>query len=558
MYTTEKIIEKFRKLHGDKYDYSKVEFNKTTEKVCIICSEHGEFWQTPQAHLKGQGCPSCGLIKRAKSRTNTKDEFIKKAKEIHGDKYDYSLVNYINSKTPVDIICPIHEIFSITPHSHIGLHGRGCPICGNLKKGNDKKLNTTTFIKKANIKHNNFYDYSKVNYINSTTNVEIICPIHGSFFQQPSVHLMGSICPECASENRNEKNTKTTEDFIKQSQELHGNKYDYSKVTYKRGDIPVTIICPEHGEFKQKPYIHLNGCGCQKCSMMFSHYEIELGDFIASIIGEENIIRNDRNILNGNELDIYIPCKKLAFEFDGLYWHSEIKKPDKRYHINKTKLCEEQGIQLIHIFEDEWIHKNDICKSRILNLLGKSERIFARKCVVEKVDKKTAKEFFIKNHIQGNVNSNIIYGLKYNGELVSAMSFGNYRKNMGRNATDNAFEMLRFCNKIGHNVVGGASKLFNHFVKDNNPNEIISYADRRWSMGKLYENLNFKFTHTSEPSYFYIIGDERKNRFGFRKDILISKYGCSPNDTEHNFCLNKGWYRIYDCGTKVYKWEKQP
>lgn len=557
MYTKEQIIEKFRKVHGDKYNYSNIVFTKTTEKVTIICPIHGEFEQTPHAHLKGQGCPHCGIIKRAKSKTDTKESFIAKAKEIYGETYDYSMVEYVNSKTLVSIICPIHGMFEMTPHDHIGKIHRGCPKCGNSKKGNNRKLDTNNFIKKANTKHNNFYDYSKVNYVNSTTAVEIICPTHGPFFQQPTVHLMGSICPMCAAENRVEKNTKTSEEFIEEARKIHGDKYDYSKVAYKRGDIPVTIICPNHGEFEQKPYIHLDGCGCQKCFTSCSHGEIELGDFIASIIGEENIIRNDRIILKGNELDVYIPSKKIAFEFDGLYWHSEINKPCKKYHINKTKLCEEQGIQLIHIFEDEWIFKNDICKSRIKNLLGVSERIYARKCKIIELNKQTSNTFLKENHIQGSVNASIIYGLEYNGEIVSVMSFGGLRKNLGSKSTDGHYELLRFSNKKGYSVIGGASKLFNHFVKSHNPTEVISYADRRWSKGNLYEQLHFNFSHTSEPSYFYVIGSERKNRFGYRKDVLISKYGCSPSDTEHNFCKSKGWYRIYDCGTKVYKWKKQ-
>ena len=163
--------------------------------------------------------------------------------------------------------------------------------------------------------------------------------------------------------------------------------------------------------------------------------------------------------------------------------------------------------------------------------------------------------FFNENHIQGNVNASIIYGLKYNDDIVAMMSFGGLRKNMGQNNTNGSFEMLRFCNKQGYNIIGGASKLFKHFIKNNNPNEIISYADRRWSNGNLYEKIGFSYSHKSEPSYFYVINGERKNRFGYRKDVLISKYGCSPNDTEHNFCFSQGWYRIYDCGTKVYKWK---
>ena len=555
MYTTEKIIEKFKSIHGDKYDYSNVDFVKTTTKVCIICPEHGEFWQEPHAHLKGQGCPKCGVNKRSKSKTTTNENFIKKAKEIHGDKYDYSKTNYINNKTKIVIICPIHGEIEITPNAHIS-EKRGCPKCGNTLKGTNFKMSVERFIEKAQKIHGNSYSYEEVFYINNRTPVNIICSTHGIFRQTPEVHLSGHGCPECANIKRAEKNIMTTSEFIAKAKNIHGDKYDYSKVEYVKYDTPVTIICPEHGEFQQKPYIHLDGSGCQKCAMLFSNYEMELIDYISSIIGEENIIRNDRTILNGNELDVYVPSKKVAFEFDGLYWHSEIKKPNKKYHLQKTMECEKQGIQLIHIFEDEWIYKKDICKSRIKNILGSSTRLYARKCEIVELTNKEANNFFTENHIQGNVAAKIIYGLKYNNEIVSAMSFGNLRKNLGQKSTDGSYELLRFSNKQNMTVVGGASKLFNHFVKQVNPCDIISYADRRWSMGNLYEQLNFKFSHESEPNYFYIIGNERKNRFGFRKDILISKYGCLPNDTEHNFCLNQGWYRIYDCGTKVYKWKK--
>jgi ssDNA-binding Zn-finger/Zn-ribbon topoisomerase 1 len=553
MYTQEQIIEKFKQIHGEKYDYSKVIFEKSTVKVCIICPEHGEFYQTPHEHLRGRGCPKCGVISRSKNRTNNTNKFLEKAFLVHGDKYDYSNVNYINNITKVEIKCPIHGLFYQTPHAH--LQGYGCPKCGNLDKG--VKMTLNEFKNRAKDIHNNYYNYDKTSYVNSITPVVITCPIHGDFKQTPSVHLAGHGCPKCGKFNMALKQTKTTEKFIEEAKLIHGNKYDYSKTIYKRCDIPVTIICPEHGEFKQKPINHLDGCGCQKCSMLFSNYELELGDFIESIVGKENVIRNDRSVLNGNELDIYIPSKNIAFEFNGIYWHSEVRITDKNYHLNKTNICLKQNIQLIHIFEDEWVNKNEICKSRIKNLLNDSKRIFARKCIIETVDNNTAKIFFNQNHIQGNVNSKIIYGLKFNNEYVAMMSFGPTRKNLGQKKSEGSYELLRFCNKLDYNVIGGASKLFKHFIKNNNPFEVITYADRRWSNGNLYEKMNMEFSHISQPNYFYIVNGERKNRFGYRKDILMSKYGCSPDDTEHNFCYNKGWYRIYDCGTKVYKWKKE-
>ncbi len=553
MYTQEEIISKFKAIHGDKYDYSKVVFKKTTEKVCIICPEHGEFWQEPHAHLRGRGCPACGIIRRSRAKTLSTQSFIEKAKSIHGDRYDYSKVNYTTTKEKVCIICPEHGEFLQEPHNH--LQGMGCPKCGNAEKG--VKLTIQEFVEKSNLVHGNKYDYSKVTYVNNRTPVLITCKKHGDFLQSPDVHMSGHGCPKCAVESRIEKQTLNTQDFIKKAKEIHGNKYDYSKTVYVRNDIPITITCPEHGDFVQKPTYHLSGCGCQKCASLFSHYENELADFIASIVGEENIVRNDRDVLTGNELDVYIPFKKLAFEFDGLYWHSEIKKPNKKYHLEKTNECSQKGVQLIHIFEDEWVHKNGICKSRIKSLLGKSDNIiYARKCNVIEIDSHTAKIFFNENHIQGNVAASVIIGLVKNGELLSAMSFGPLRKNLGRKSSENCWELLRFCNKKNYNVVGGASKLLSYFIKEKKPVDIISYADKRWSTGNLYEKIGFKYIHDSEPSYFYVIGDERKNRFGFRKDLLISKYGCTPDDTEHNFCFSHGWYRIYDCGTKLYEWKR--
>ena len=128
---------------------------------------------------------------------------------------------------------------------------------------------------------------------------------------------------------------------------------------------------------------------------------------------------------------------------------------------------------------------------------------------------------------------------------------------MTRKSEENEYELLRFCNKIGYSVIGGASRLFKYFKTTNTPLTVISYADRRWSMGNMYNKLGFTFVHNSEPSYFYLVNGERKNRFSYRKDILISKYGCRRNDTEHNFCNNNGWYRIYDCGTMLFEWKQK-
>lgn len=272
-----------------------------------------------------------------------------------------------------------------------------------------------------------------------------------------------------------------------------------------------------------------------------SYEEEEFASFISEIYSGE-IRMNDRTVLDGLELDVYLPERKLAFEFDGLYWHSELfVKPRK--HLEKTEICEKNGIQLIHVFEDEWLQKQEIVKSRIRGLLGLNERIFARKCSVKEVDTKTSRVFLQKNHIQGNCSSKYNLGLFHNNELVSLMTFGKSR------FSKTEFELLRFCNKLNTNVVGGASKLLAHFVEQHREiTNIVSYADRRWSKGNLYEKLGFSVVSKSIPNYFYFRKFQRESRMKYQKHKLV-KMGYDEKKTEKEIMDELGFLRIYDCGT---------
>ena len=186
------------------------------------------------------------------------------------------------------------------------------------------------------------------------------------------------------------------------------------------------------------------------------------------------------------------------------------------------------------------------------NKLGLTEnKIMARKCEIKELDTKQAKEFCENNHIQGYVGSSVKLGLFYGDEVVSVMTFGRLRKSMNSTGDDNEYEMLRFCNKLNTNVIGGANKLFKYFIKNYNPNKIISYSNKRYSNGELYEKLGFKYIHDSQPNYYYIIGKQRKHKFNFRKDKLI-KEGFDPNKSEHQIMMEREIPRIYDCGTITY------
>ena len=213
---TNTFIEKANLVHNNKYDYSKVNYINNKEKVCIICPEHGEFWQTPKDHLAGCGCSRCYQERRSKIRIKGIERFIQDAINVHGNKYDYSKSVYVNSHVPLTIICPKHGEFNMRPSNH--LNGQGCPICGKLKLGSYKKSNTKTFIERATIKHNNKYDYSKSDYINNHTKICIICPEHGEFWQKPNDHLRGIGCPICG-----QKYNKTELEVLKALKSKYGN-----------------------------------------------------------------------------------------------------------------------------------------------------------------------------------------------------------------------------------------------------------------------------------------------------------------------------------------------
>jgi len=190
----------------------------------------------------------------------------------------------------------------------------------------------------------------------------------------------------------------------------------------------------------------------------------------------------------------------------------------------------------------------------ILNKLNKTKnKIYARKTEIKEInDNKLVKNFLTENHLQGFVGSKIKIGLFYNNELVSIMTFGNRRISMGKKITNmNEYELLRFCNKLNTNVIGGSSKLFKYFLKNYNPSEIMTYADRSHSQGKLYEMLGFKYIGKSQPNYYYIIDGIRKHRFNFRKDLLV-KQGFDKNKTEHQIMIDRKIYRIYDSGNLKY------
>jgi len=344
------FIRKSKEIHDDKYDYSLVDYKNNKTKVKIICKEHGIFEQTPNNHLNNHGCPFC----KGGVQLNN-DIFIKKSKEIHGDnKYDYSLVNYISSHIKIKIICKEHGVFEQYPYCH--LLGYGCNKCSNKYK-----YDNIEFIKKSIEVHGDKYDYSLVNYINSQKKVKIICHKHGVFEQNATSHIQGSGCFKCYIESR--KIGK--DEFIKRSIEKHGDKYDYSLVKYENIYTKVKIICKEHGIFKQKPHSHLQGYGCSKCNDSRGEKEISSYLINNNIKYEQQYKFNECKFINALPFDFYLIDYNICIEYDGLQHFKPIEyfggeKTFNKIKINdkiKNKYCMDNNIKLIRIKYNENIQK---------------------------------------------------------------------------------------------------------------------------------------------------------------------------------------------------------
>ena len=459
----------------------------------------------------------------------TTESIIQRFINKRGDEYDYSHVIYKNMHTKVAIGCKIHGIFYQTPHNH--LKGQGCPECSKKKVADGRRMPKEEFIRRAKEKHGNKYDYSKVEYINNRTKVCIICPIHGEFWQTPDEHLRYG-CKKCSVEyiarKRIENSAKT---FEQRAGEIHNFKYIYEKDTYKGNDNLITAYCPIHGKFTQIAHYHLQGYGCPKCGIRKSENEDKICDFITSLgIKTE---KHNRTIIKPNEIDILIPEKNIGIEYDGLIWHSEKYKVDSNYHLGKTNKCKENNIQLIHIFEDEWLEKENIVKSNILNILEVYEnKILSDNCVVKNVSPQQAKYFLNNNYIKGECRAKIHLGLYYNNELISLMSFSKLKILKG-----DVWKLVCYCNKINTSILNGANKLLQYFIKKELPSKIITYVDKRWSNGKEYIEMGFTYTNDTKPDYFYVINQHRISRFKYKKNDLTQKE----------------IYRIYDCGSMCFE-----
>ena len=316
--------------------------------------------------------------------------------------------------------------------------------------------------------------------------------------------------------------------------------FDHTFMINKNHTFDYPFKCKKSGKEFSSGYNNPIKCPCCH-EKMVSGAENDLSNYIESL-GIE-VLRNQR-ILNKKEIDILTPG--TGFEYNGMFWHNS-KTKDINYHQNKTLLCKEQSIKLIHIFEDEWLNKNEIIKERIKSVLGKSEKLYARKCKIKVLDNSICNEFLDNHHLQGKCNASVKLGLYHNDVVVAVMTFGKSRFNKNYE-----WELIRYCSK--GTIIGGASKLLKYFEENYKPKSLISYADMNWSDGNLYKVLGFEYVGMTKPSYFYYDPKQkiRISRQQCQKHKLVKK-GFDPSNTEEQICIEQlGYYKIYDSGNLIY------
>lgn len=356
------VTKLIKEIHGDKYDLSELSYVNRRTKFILKCEQHGSWLILLDQIIKGQGCPICGIKEAAIKRRVSFEEFLAKAKEVHGDKYSYYKDYFIKISSKTKIYCSIHGDFEQMADAHIR-QGSGCPDCGSATQVEKRKMSLEDFILKSQAVHGDKYNYSKVIYKNSRVKIIVICPEHGDFYPAPGNFLSGSGCPKCSIIEQHENQKKNITDFIKDSKIVHGDKYDYSKVVYNGGKIFVDIICKKHGVFKQTPNNHQRGNGCPSCNSSKGENRIKL------ILNNLEIDYYTQHTFDGLvdkrklKCDFYLPNNNLVIEYNGRQHYEEVKSWGGQNGLNEVKRRDElkrmffksNNIKLleIHYFEKD-------------------------------------------------------------------------------------------------------------------------------------------------------------------------------------------------------------
>lgn len=539
--TTARFIEEAKSVHGDRYDYSRTVYVNQRTKVVIGCATHGWFEQLPDDHSKGRGCRVCANEeyadrRRIESRARILDKFV----AAHGDRYGYSEVDYVDSRTPVKIECREHGVFEQKPVDHV--QGRGCPACAQDVRVAAIRVDLSTWLTRFKAAHGDHYDYSRlVPDISTSTKVPIVCPVHGVFHQKPQNHANGEGCPQCSPTYQDD-----TDSAIRKFVSVHGDRYDYSRVAYVASDQKVEIVCPRHGVFEQTPDSHIQGKGCWHCGVE-ERFEVSKTSKSAP---EETVAQTLRDLgceitrgyLPGStkwHYDVIVESHKLVVEFNGTYWHS-YPRTRRGAHYHKRKHAEERGYRLVTIWEDDWRFKRDRMVALLRRMInGPDTKIGARQTTVVAVPRSTAKKFHEDYHVQGfRVSSaDQHYGLYDGRDLVAVASF------------DSSGLLHRYTVLDGLSIAGGLLKCVKAFRRDHGPLPITTYCDRDQFTGSVYRAAGFQLVG-SGLTMTYVVKGERQRRERYMKHKLPDVFAdVDVARREIDICADNGVFACWNSGT---------
>jgi hypothetical protein len=444
------------------------------------------------------------------------------------------------SKSKVPLWCTVHEQFFVQQVAN-HMNGQGCPDCsGRVRSEKRRKADPLPDFFRV---HGDRYDYSRVDYINSKTPITIVCREHGPFEQKPNAHLTGHGCPACWEVRRRAHGKARTiafaETFADRAREVHDNRYEILTVPAYAHDT-VALNCKAHGPFLQKAYSHLQGIGCPVCGRVVSQQQRDVAAFVGSL--GVKVVQDEREMLGGLHIDIWLPEKRIGIEYNGSHWHTESRVKNK--HRDKYERAKATGVRLIQVFDFEWLERPNAVRNRLTAILTSGAGIAARKCAVEQLSLSEAAAFLETHHTQGaGASRGISFGLRHEGCLVACATFAK-----SRYTTSAEWELLRYASN--GRVQGGFTRLFSAFLRAHAPASVVSYADLRWGEGDVYAQAGFQDDGMTPPDYWYAQREKR-----------ISRYAAQHRPkgmTEREWAESMGYEKVLGVGHRRWIWSVTP
>jgi hypothetical protein len=478
--------------------------------------------------------------------------------------YDLSLGTYQGMNHKFAFVCPTHGLRAMD--AKYLMQGRQCVMCVFEARRGRGRITQGKMLARFAETHGTRYDYAQALYETQRSPIKIGCVRHGVFLQAPEDHWNGSGCPLCFHEDRRGASQRDTlESFVAKATAQYGNLFDFSGVVYVNSQTEITIRCTKHNQVcTPRPNWLLNGCNpCTRCNHTASKEEFAVYRFVSTFV---DAVHREKGLIRPKEIDVYVPSSRLGIEYCGMWYHSGKTKEEtleiKNRHVDKYRICRDQGIRLITLYESEWMEHRYAVKRLIRNALGKTRgKLMARKCALRQVAHAEARAFYDRYHPQGGEGSGEHYGLYWKDKLVACMRF-TFGAN-DRGGAERVWTLTRYATRV--TVAGGASRLFKAFLTDRQPTEVKSFSDNRFFEGGMYQALGFRLEEELDPDYMVWspkIGLRPKSHY--QRRLLpkrLQEHGLNevfdPETdprSEADMTYLMGCGRIHDCGKKRWVW----